>query len=183
MGVARTLTARYRIEPDLCIGWTSPNWDRFAVENDAAELTGGAVIGRPLLDFIDGVETRALYDSLLKRVQESGAEIDLAFRCDSPDKRRFMTLHMSCPADGQVMLSAELQREESRPRVDLLDSERPRTGEPVEICSFCKRVEAGADGWHEVEEAQTELGIVGDSPLPPLRNTVCPDCKASAQDA
>ena len=183
MGVARTLTARYRIEPDLRIGWTSPNWDRFAFENGAAELTGGAVVGRPLLEFIDGAETRALYASLLKRVQESGAEIDLAFRCDSPEKRRFMTLHMSRDADGQVMLSAELLREEPRPRVGLLDSERPRTGEPVEICSFCKRVETRTDRWHEIEEAQMELGIDGDSPLPPLLNTVCPDCKAAAQAA
>ena len=46
MGVVRTLTARYRIESDLRIGWTSPNWDRFASENDAAELTRGAVLGR-----------------------------------------------------------------------------------------------------------------------------------------
>lgn len=183
MGVTRTLSARYRIEPDFRIGWTSANWDRFARENDADELTGGAVVGRPLLDFIDGAETRAIYDSLLKRVQGTGTEIDLAFRCDSPEKRRFMTLHMSCPDDGQVMLSAELLREEPRPRVGLLDPELPRDGEPVEICSFCKRVETRPDVWREVEEAGVELGIVDDAPLPPLRNRVCPDCKAVAQRA
>lgn len=181
MAKIRTQSARYRIEPDLRIGWTSPNWDRFARENGAPELVGGTVLGHSLLEFVQGEETKALYDSLLKRVQETGGEVDLAFRCDSPDMRRFMVLHVRRPEDEQVMLTAELLREEPRARVGLLDSESPRAGDPVEICSFCKRVESRGGAWLEVEQAEIELGIVEGASLPPLRHIVCPDCKVAAE--
>jgi hypothetical protein len=181
MPTIRTQSARYRIEPDLRIGWTSPNWDRFARENGAPELVGGAVLGHSLLDFVQGAETRALYDSILRRVRETGIEVDLAFRCDSPDARRFMLLHVSRPENGQLMLTAELLREEPRARVGLLDSAATREGDPVGICSFCKRVESRGGAWVEVEQAEIELGLVEGSSLPPLDHIVCPDCKAAAE--
>jgi hypothetical protein len=38
MGEIRTLSARHLLDPDPRIGWTSPNWDRFTIENGAPEL-------------------------------------------------------------------------------------------------------------------------------------------------
>ena len=182
MGEFQTRSARYGVDPDLRIGWTSANWDRFALENGAPELTGGVVVGRPLFDFVEGAETRAIYNAMLKRVRGFGAQIDLGFRCDSPDVRRFMMLHMTCPEDAQFTLVAELLSEESRSHVRLLDHGVPRLGDPIVICSFCKRVESRSGAWHEVEQAEIELGIVEDSPLPPLFHSVCPDCNAAAAD-
>lgn len=181
MDEIRTLSTRYSVEPDLRIGWTSANWDRFARENGAPALAGGTVIGRSLWDFIEGSETRALYAAMLQRVRETSAPVDVAFRCDSPDVRRYMLLHMSCPEDAEVVCIAELLREESRPRVGLLDSELPRIGDPVVICSFCKQVESPSGRWCEVEEALEELDLKEDKPVPPLFNSVCPECWSAAQ--
>lgn len=181
MDEIRTLTARYRVEADHRIGWTSANWDRFAEENGAPELAGGSVLGHSLWDYIEGSETRALYNSILQRVRETGSAFVLAFRCDSPEKRRFMRLRMSSSEEGQLLLVAELLREEPRPRVRLLDSACPRQGAPVVICSFCKRVESGRGDWCEVEEAEKELELDEAATLPPLFHAVCPDCKNAAQ--
>ena len=181
MDEIRTLTARYRVEADHLIGWTSANWDRFAEENGAPELAGGSVLGHSLWDYIEGSETRALYNAILKRVRETGSEFALAFRCDSPETRRFMKLRMSCPEDQQVLLVAELLREEPRPRVRLLDSACPRKGAPVVICSFCKRVESESGDWCEVEEAEKELELEEGASLPPLFHALCPDCKKAGE--
>lgn len=183
MSEIRTLSSRYRVEPDLRIGWTSPNWDRFAIENGAPELTGGAVVGRPLLDFIEGAETRALYDSMLKRVRDSGTEVHLPFRCDSPDRRRFMSLHISRADDAKVVLTAELLREEPRPSVSLLARDSPRVGDPIRICSFCKRVESRSGAWQEVEEVELELESAEEPLTPPLAHDVCPECRSAAENA
>lgn len=181
MAGIRTLSTRYHVEPDHRIGWTSANWDRFAQENGAPELVGGKVVGRSLWDFIEGSDTRTLYNSMLERVRETGTAVDLAFRCDSPDTRRFMVLRMTCPEDRQVLLVAELLREEPRARVRLLDSACPRDGTPVVICSFCKRVESKTGAWWEVEEEEKELDLDEHASVPPLFHAVCPDCKAAAE--
>ena len=115
MAKIRTQSARYRIEPDLRIGWTSPNWDRFACENGAPELVGGTVLGHSLLDFVQGAEAKAIYDSILKRVQETRVEVDLAFRCDSPDVRRFMVLHVRRQVNALYAESTPLNVRRTKP--------------------------------------------------------------------
>jgi hypothetical protein len=117
----------------------------------------------------------------MNRVRDSGAEVTLLFRCDSPEIRRFMELRMTRPADDRVELSAELIREETRPRVSLLDTEQPRAGDPIRICSFCRCVESQTHVWLEVEEAVAELELEEGSPVPPLANVVCPGCTAAAE--
>lgn len=180
MSLFRTLSARYRVASDLRIVWTSANWDSFARENGAPELAGGAVLGRSLWDFVEGSQTRAVYEVLLERVRDSGAEVTLPFRCDSPGVRRFMELRMTRPEDAEVELVAELIREETRAPVSLLDSGCPRAGDPIRICSFCKCVESRNGAWLEVEEAVEELGLEARTSLPPLLQAVCPACSEAA---
>ena len=181
MGEIRTLSARYHLDPDLRIGWTSANWDRFAIENGAPELAGGTVVGRSILDFVEGEETRILYAAMLARVRESGVRVDLPFRCDSPDVRRFMILHVTRPDGDQLALAAEMLREEPRDFIGLLDSEAPRAGDPIDVCSFCKRVAARGDIWLEAEEAESALELPAGPPFPPLRYAVCLECQTAAE--
>jgi len=181
MSEVRTLSARYGLERDQRIAWTSANWDRFARENGAPELVGRSVVGHSLWEYIEGSETREFYATMLQRVRATGDVVTVPFRCDSPGVRRFMELRMARPAEGQVEIVAELLREETRPAVDLLDNDRPRAGAPILICSFCKKVESRGAGWLEVEDAQAELRIEAGQPLPPLAHAVCPQCKAEAR--
>jgi len=181
MSEARTLSTRYRVEPDMRIGWTSANWDRFARENGAPELTDGRVLGHPLWEYIEGDGTRAVYAAVIEWVRATGREIVLPFRCDSPDVRRFMELRMKPSPKQELEVVAELLREEPRSYVGLLDPRRPRAGEAIRICSFCKRVEIRGSEWLEVEDATTALELSDDAPYPPLDHSVCPDCEATAR--
>lgn len=180
MSEARTLSTRYRVEPDMSIGWTSANWDRFARENGAPELAEGTVLGHPVWEYIEGDGTRAVYEAVIRRVRATGEEVVLPFRCDSPDVRRFMELRMR-RTNSELEVVSELHREEPRPHVALLDAASPRAGEPIRICSFCKRVEARGSEWLEVEDAAAALELSADGPYPPLDHTVCPDCEATAR--
>jgi hypothetical protein len=181
MSLFRTLSARYRVTPDHRIVWTSGNWDSFARENGAPELADGAVLGHSLWEFIEGPETRLVYEALLERVRASGNGVTLPFRCDSPAVRRFMELRVTCASNAELEIVAELIREEARPPVPLLDTERLRNGDPIRICSFCKSVESQPQSWVEVEEAVAELGLDERSHLPPLIHAVCPDCAVAAE--
>lgn len=180
MSVVRTLSTRYQIGPDKRIRWTSPNWDRFAHENGASELADGRVLERPLWEFIEGDAARRLYEDVIDHVLESGEVASIPFRCDSPDVRRFMTLRIERTSTSMIELAAEMLRAESRAPVALLSSECPRSGEAIDLCSFCKRVETPDARWLEVEEASRILGLEAREECPPLHHVVCDDCEKAA---
>ncbi len=185
MTAIRTLTARYALsDADHRIAWTSANWDRFARENGAPELASGGVVGHPLWRYVEGAETRLVYEAVFERVRHTGREAVLPFRCDSPDLRRFMELRVArVERESGVFLeiAAELLREESRPAVDLLDPSAPRAGATVRLCSFCKQMRVEGDRWLELEDAVAHLDLLGADVQPPLSHGICPDCEASVR--
>jgi hypothetical protein len=149
---------------------------RFATEND---WDGAAdVLGRSLWDFIAGRDVRKLQRLLLRRVREGVREIELPFRCDSPEATREMDIRIAADHSGRVILfSARLRsmtiRSESQP---LLDPEAPRDeGDFLQMCAWCDRFLVDGE-WVEVEVAAKRLELFRRSRLPTLDHGVCPRC-------
>ena len=147
---------------------------RFAADNGWA--ASGSSLGRSLWDFVGGEEMKKLQRMLIRRVRGKAGDVELPFRCDSPDARREMGIHIASSSAGTlVQFKAHLRSEEPREFQPLLDPEAVRADETIEMCGWCDRFRVG-DEWIEVEEAATRLRLFQRSELPAIRHGVCPDC-------
>ncbi len=114
---------------------------------------------------------------LLRRIRGELRSVDLAFRCDGPDVRREMEIHIAAQSSGRfVLFSARLRGEERRDEFQpLLAAETPRGEETLTMCGWCDRFLVGGE-WVEVEEAVARLGLFALPELPGVGHGVCPDC-------
>ena len=156
-------------------------WDDFAEENGAPALTADDVVGTVLWDHIHGHDARNFHRALLERARTTG-HLVYPFRCDAPDRRRFMRMDVQMRADRTVFTS-EILREEIRPRVELLTGKQiDPSSTPVPICAHCRKVSVSGE-WFEIEEAAATLGLDVSERTPPLRETICGNCARAAAEA
>lgn len=148
-------------------------WAPFASANGGEALPGANVIGRPLREFVSDLTTREIYDRLMERALE-GHTLSVPFRCDAPDRRRWMRLCLT-PTKAGLRFEVHTEREEAREPVELLAAERPVGEGMLNMCGWCKRIEVGSR-WLEVELAIEALGLFERSVLPDVSHGICPDC-------
>ncbi|MBK1633104.1 hypothetical protein CKO31_20585 [Thiohalocapsa halophila] len=165
----------HRIDADDRICFVNDSWLAFATENDWPD-GAPAVLGSPLMSYIADAKTRHIYRLLIDRVRATGHPLQFRYRCDSPDLRRFMEMRMSSKAEGEVELRSRVLRLEGRDPIPVLDTTQPRhSGNPLQICSWCKAIYAQAT-WLNLEEAMHTLDVLSDAVLPELTHGICPDC-------
>jgi len=165
----------YQVDENDTLTAVDESWLRFARENEASHLTRELVVGRPIWQFVTGAETRHLYGSLFERARSTGSVRRIPFRCDSPERRRFMELDIVAAASGALELQSRIVREEARAAVALLRPTAERSKATVDVCSWCKRIHADGARWLEVEEAIDQLDLFG-ATLPELNHKTCPEC-------
>lgn len=125
------------------------HWDAFALENDAPELVGNAVIGKPLLDYVSGNVTRRFVHQLLQAVRANQQDLALDYRCDSPLQRRYMRMsirHMN----GNLHFEHSVVALEARKRPLKFIKAQQRSKETKIRCSMCNLVRQ-AEEWLEPE--------------------------------
>lgn len=173
----------YRIDSADRITYVSRDWLAFAAENDAPELSGEKVIGRPIWDFVAGKSTRHLYQLALQKVRASREVTTFPFRCDAPRLRRYMKLTLRSLADGQVEMESRTAQTAPREHLGLLDVAASRSHEFLTMCSWCKRVRTSQDNWSEVEDAIREMHLFASEELPQISHGLCPKCEGSLMKA
>ncbi|MBV9462639.1 MAG: hypothetical protein JO317_00280 [Verrucomicrobiae bacterium] len=171
---------RYRIDALGAIVWVNPEWLDFARENGAEHLANPPVVGQPLELHIAGESTRHVYELILKKVRGEERPIKFRYRCDSPDKRRFMEMTVTPLRDDDVEFASRILKIEDRDPVAFLDPDRPAEGDFVKVCSWCRKVQVG-DGWLEVEDAVRVLRLMERHILPPISHGICEGCLRSIQ--
>ena len=173
----------YSIDRDDAIISVSDSWLGFARENDAYDLTRESVLGRPIWDFVAGTETQKLYAALFARLRAGEGPFLLPFRCDSPDRFRFMRLALAASSGGAIELTGILIREQERPFFSILDRAFPRTETRLPMCSLCKKIQAFGLRWLELEDAVRELDLLSAAALPRIDYVVCDGCSSPGSDA
>ncbi len=166
----------HRIDSDGRICFVNADWLAFAAENDWP-VTSAQVLGTELLTSISDLQTRHVYGLLIERVRRSGAPVQFRYRCDAPDCRRLLEMHMHYqPEFDQVEFRSSAISIERREPVALLDVRTtPRSSETLSVCSWCKAVQT-AQAWMELEQAVMRLGLFAVEALPRISHGICPDC-------
>lgn len=165
----------HTVDRDGNIAAVNDDWVKFALENGAPELVREAVAGRPIWEFMAGMETRHISRLLLDKVSRSGKGLTIPYRCDSPDLRRFMEMEIVPVDGGMVEFRSRLLKVEQRETVRLLDPNAGRGKEFLTICSWCRRARISSE-WVELDEAVKRLGLFASSSLPQLTHGMCQDC-------
>ncbi len=165
----------YTIDSEDIIRSVSPLWDKFALKNAGENVLAAEVIGRSIWDFVINVETRHLYQTIAAQIRSGRLIAKFPFRCDSPDRRRYMQMEMRLANAGGIEFVSEILREELREPVALLDQHVPRSDKFLVMCSWCKKIEI-AGGWIEVEEAIVALQLFGEEASPRISHTMCDAC-------
>jgi hypothetical protein len=115
---------------------------------------------------------------LLRRIRGELRSADIPFRCDGPEVRREMDIHIAAQSSGRFVLfsarlRAERQRDEFQP---LLAVDTPRGEETLTMCGWCDRFLVDGE-WVEVEEAVARLRLFALPEMPKINHGVCPDCR------
>jgi len=165
----------YRTDSNGRIISVNREWTRFAIENGAPELQGKAVLGKQLSDSFAGDETRHVYTLIVEKVHRKNRAAVVPFRCDGPTIRRMMELTILPREKGETEYRARELREEETPYLPLLDPDRPRSGDMVLVCSWCRSVRVGEE-WVEVEEAVRQLRLFEAVEMPSITHGICERC-------
>lgn len=166
----------YHIDRQGIITYLSDEWQVFADNNQAGQLSAANVLNRPLFDFITDIKCLYLYELLIDVVRKSYRPVKFSFRCDSPDKRRFMDMEITQTPAGSTQFRSCIVKEESRQPVALLDSCVKRIDESITICSMCKKVRISSHEWLEIEKAIEHLQLFNTQVLPKLAHGLCLHC-------
>lgn len=167
----------YQVDKSDMIINVSGNWKAFALENVwEAGSSSEHIVGVSLWDFVDGFDTRHLYQELFRRVRSGTVCKPIPFRCDSPDERRFLELRVIALNDGDIEVRSTRLRTEPRPHVNLIDPEVDRTPGQLKICSMCKKIEVTPGTWAEIEDGVIQLRTFEEETVPQLTHGLCSTC-------
>ena len=167
-----TAPATYAIDAAGTISSVDDGFRDLARAHGQPGLADGA-IGRPLSAFVAGARPRALQEALIARAHAAGRPLELRYRCDGPEMRRFAVLEIRPEPDGGTTFTTWFDSVEERCRQPLFDYSVPRGDRIVWLCAWCNRFDLG--GWREVEDASPRLATT--APLPKVEHSVCDICE------
>jgi len=165
----------YRIDRKNNITFVDQDWLQFAQENNAPELTLENVIGANLLDYIEDIATRKLYENLFDRICTDSFTAFIPYRCDSPTEKREFEFMIKPLEDGAIEFRTKIISIGKDYNNPLLDISVPKSKQVFEICSFCKDVLFPDKTWNSLELALTRINL-NDLVLPEVTNSTCPKC-------
>ena len=168
----------YNIDAGGIIVAVDERWKEFWRANSAAGQPMREPVGTLLWSHFSDPTTVHLYEAMLARVRLRGKPLTVPFRCDAPDRRRYLELHIERLPAGIIQFSSVTLREEPRQWMPLLDA-RPRvSAKLIRMCSWCKRV--ALPDWVEVEESVRRLRLFEpDAQVPGVTHSICETCAAS----
>jgi len=176
-GTAYVVDAQWRL---VAVG--QPNWRKFSDDNGGGALADeGALLGRPLADFIDGEPVRSLWASALASLDQGGVEsVVVPYRCDAPTVHREMRMAVSAVIgeDGEryFLFHSVTLTERIRPPLRIFAPQARMGGNPplVAMCSFCHSIRPGDEDhpWKTPEAYYADGGVSQVD----ITHSVCPDC-------
>lgn len=177
MEEAERISCSWTVDAEGCLRSVGGHWSEFASDNRGGGLKPSDVIGRRLLDFIQGSGVREVYRSLMDRARERGEPLTVALNCASPDTERILDLTIRSLDDGGFEFRTRPRRVRPIPHNPILEAASGKSGEGLmEVCSWCKRVRADEGGWQFPEDAYRELEQLITNEAFEITHGMCEDC-------
>lgn len=151
------------------------------MSNGAPELVDGP-LGTPLLSHVEGRSVRALLEALFEDVRERKGPVEVGYRCDAPDRRRFMRMRIEPGEDAEILVRSWIVREEPREPVRLFDRRVERSVEMLRACAWCRRILVEGE-WLPAEDAVDRLELFERETVPDITHTICPTCREDVETA
>lgn len=158
-------------------------WDRAARLGEARELV--ALGTRPRLwDTMGDPQLQDLWRTVVSRVRSTGESLEVDFRCDAPDERRWFRMTVSPLADDGVHFRSTPTFTMERPAVMALGrhTERDHGLGAFVVCSWCAEgaADSGEDPevaeWLPIEELLARHRLLEHQPAPTVSYGICPRC-------
>jgi hypothetical protein len=166
----------YWIDTENRVVKVNEAWRDFAKENQAGHLREKTVKPAPLWSFIQGREMKYMFGVMLDKVRRGEGPLVVPFRCDAPDRRRFMEQTIKRTEDGLVEVRCRMLKEEVREPMALLAETGERTDQLIYCCGWCKKFEVSTGKWVEVEVVVQERSLFSEVDLPLISHGACPEC-------
>ena len=170
-------TIVYRLDQENQIISVDGPWDDFALDNEGSNAIACQVEGRPIWHFITGDTTRMWFEVMLKSARLRQTTLELCYRCDSPELKRFMRMRI-VPGENDILsIEHEQIGEERRASpVTIRYAGNKPVGSFNTRCSMCGRLKQGPD-WLEPEQQKHPSDTVN------VIYTVCESCKTLVSKA
>lgn len=160
------------LDSSLNLAYHNKAWDRFARENSAPELAGGAAIGTNLLSVIEK-HLRPFYREALHKVTRENTIWEWEYECSSPDlfRKFLMRVHPIKPSGWLLVTNSILVEGEHAPGntdfKDYVDAHGK-----IHMCAHCRcsRRTATPERWDFVP---ANLKLEGAN----VTQGLCPICK------
>lgn len=167
----------YRLDRDDRIVEVGGNWDQFAQQNGGDEIVSHRVIGTPLFKYIDGETSRDHIWTAVDSVRKLSAPRKLAYRCDSPDLKRYMEMLIKPDVAGGVVVEhTTLRVEPLTPTIRFVSGGASQA--LVIRCSMCSRVRIKGL-WIEPDAAMAER-LIAPNATHRVAYGVCVECRTLA---
>lgn len=166
----------YLLDGQDCLVDVCPEWDRVALAGQARNhVLRSAVIGRPLASFITGDISRMMLDAALQATRLTGRTRCLPYRCDTPDRVRYMEMALQPQPQGFVRVEHRVLSAMPRQGVLAFSAAAVDWKPSLWRCSLCLRLRpAGTTTWLPSEEQPAGQHRV--------HYTVCPECSRSLRE-
>lgn len=131
-----------------------PEWDNFAKENFATSDTlKNKIIGKKIMDFIKGDPVRMWYETIISYAKSLNIRVKRPYRCDSPNKKRYMEMEVIPMKDGKIKVNHYLIKEEEvKNPIETFKFSLEMDKNSSLRCSSCNRF-LHLNRWIELEEA------------------------------
>ena len=177
--------AIHTIDSQEIITHVNSEWISFALKNGIPDADAAVFVGRSIWDFIEDESTIQIWRAILDRVRSSQKVLQIQYRCDSPDRKRYMLMEIVPLPSQQIEMANRVLKEESRTPVELLNPLTVHSWGPLVLCSWCKKLRVSPavperpefEDWMEVEDALTKLNLFDLPGLPSISHSICITCK------
>jgi len=172
--MAENFRVVYRIDSDDRIIFTNEDWKKFALENDAPEMSSENLLYQSFWNYLSGETIINIYQAILQHVR-SGRTIKYNFRCDAPATARMLQMNIVMLENETVQFETVLVQSNDHARQRILDRFTPRTEEIITMCSWCNRINLSGK-WLEIDAAISSLELFEQPSLPQISHGMCEVC-------
>lgn len=179
-------TISYRLDSENRITSIEGDWLDFAFQNGGQGLEIPGLLGRHIREFIADEQTLDFFLMIIHNVRLNNEAVTVSYRCDAPDKRRFMEFIARPEPQGGIECVSTIRYVQPRKPQPALAKGGHRSSAYLTVCSWCNKVRIGREKWVEVEQAVDRGEIDRQKLLPRLAHGICSGCmgtmKASLTD-